>query len=303
MQSRRRWLGTVAGLMGVAGCLGTDEGDQTGNAPSGTESVDSDPEWTPTPSDWLTTADVSQVAVRKATYRYFWPGSTAAIVRPDLQFVVATVRGTPLPPPESVSLSAGSESYSHGLGTVEGFSDPRYPDTVDGRDPYLLGNRTGGSQRDRATLVFPVPCPLDATSPEIRLSGERERRFPLPDGAVSALGTASPTFELESFDVPATVTAREPFALEATVTNTSTVDGRFLGVVTVPTPNVTDDDEAAVVAGAVPAGETATISGEMSRYDPQTARATLTGYVSATAELTIRTPATSTDETTHGTTA
>jgi hypothetical protein len=288
VQSRRRYLAAVAGLVGTVGCLGGGREDAEGTNPTSVDIGE-----TTTGSEWRATDDLARLAVRKGIQRNSWPGSTSTIVREDWQFVVAEVVGDELPDRTAVSVVAAGEAYPHGFGGLEDVAGPTFPDTVDGRETPVLGNQSKRGVDGRATVVVPVPCPLDVERVAFRLGGDGGRRVTLPNGAVASLAEPSPSFSLESFDVPGTVTAGEPFSLDVTVTNTSGVDGRFLGAVTVPTPKVTDDDETVVFTGRVATGETKTVSHELSLHDPRTAPVSLTGYVSGTREVTVQNPSTS----------
>lgn len=253
MRTRRRYIALAGAALGsLAGCLG---GGSSGDDP---ETPDSTPDTT-VPGTTGTTVgttetpdgsddfSVTDLAVETAVTFYEWPGSTTVLAPDDRQFVLATVDGPEEETAPQFTFEADGESW-----------DPSIRGGQHGPESVVDDRRGGlvaGDQDPVGYLAFSVPAPLSAEEPRIVLE-DGAATWGLSDAAVAELGRPSPTFALETLDVPETVTRGESLSVSLTVRNTSDVDGGFLTSVHWPTEGIADDDESTVVSGTVAAGET-----------------------------------------------
>ncbi|MFW5949355.1 MAG: hypothetical protein ACOCSD_07145 [Halolamina sp.] len=259
-------LGLAAALV-TSGCI--DDAPGTGSE-SPTDSPKGSPSGTQTPppesaerSVGGDTVAVTDVVARKAVTYDSMMGSGGVVATEGRQFVVATVHSDAELEMEQFSLAAGGESW-HAVDPGE-----------HGAQNYAVADHEGGVVGEPATggedanryVAFELDSPLEPAtpaegdSPQIVIENGGERgRWPLPDEARETLAAPSPSFELDSLDVPESVQQGDPLDVELTATNTSETDGRFLAAVYWPTHMVADDDESHLIEESVDADESVTAS-------------------------------------------
>jgi len=238
---RRAFLGASGIALGalLGGCVSDANDSGQSDTPS--------PTTTPAESD----LSVDNIVVRKAITYESIMGSGGVLAAEGKQYVVASVWADRELSASDFTFETDEQSWQSGL-----------PDTA-GAINHTVAAHEGGAVgrrfvKDQSYLAFVVPSPLSATNPRIRFTGDSEAEWPLPDAAVERLAAPEPRFELDSLDVPDTVSQGETLSLSLTASNVSDTDGRFLAAVYWPTNRIADDDESHLVERSVAAGETTT---------------------------------------------
>lgn len=274
MQSRRAYLtGVAAALAATAGCLSEDNSSE---GPSDRKNTATEtPEQTPT--EMYT---VSNVAVKEVVSHYQWPGSTEVLAPADRQFLLLGVSAPDAT--TSYVFEADGQSWRPGLP-----DDPLRRETmVAGRQEPLVA----GEDRTSGYLVFTLPSPLEASDPRLRTAGG-DLLWRADSETTDRLAQPSPSFTLETLDVPEQVEQPRTLSVSMTVTNTSSVAGRFMVAVHLPTQMVADDDESRIVEREIDAGATESISvgidTEHTVFETETVRLTLTGSARGTRTVTV----------------
>lgn len=280
MQRRRVLALCGLGVAGLPGCL--DQVSVQSSEPTGTP-TDGREEKTPGGED----VEVTDPVVRKAVRYESIMGSGGVLTGPGRQYVVATVRPTGAVSPDDITFVTAERSWKPGL-----------PDTAGGTTYAVAGHGGGPVGRNfdadggGSYLAFTVPAPLSASNPRIRYDGAETREWPLTDAQRERLAAASPEFELDSLDVPETVTQGETLSVGLTVRNVSNTDGRFLAAVYWPTKRIADDDESHVLQRVLTAGEEATSSIDIDTANTSRQSEVVTlsirGHVSAEREVQLR---------------
>lgn len=289
--NRRQLLVSCSGcLAALAGCLSEPTETPTGRSGPGTGSptdpagaTASPPE---TPTGPAPSVGIENVVARKAvTYSSVY-GSGGVRTDPNTQYVVASITGASKRNPPAFVLETDGQTFESGLDNTRGYM------------------RYGVAGYTRPYLVFPVPAPLSASNPRIRLTEGDAAGYTwaLPESAAATLEAPAPRFELESLTVPDSVGRREDLSVSMTVRNVSDTDGRFLAAAYWPTTTV-DDDESHVLEATVGAGETASPSVDIYARGAETtdgvATLTVEGHVSATREVRVDGPSRTDDRTTE----
>jgi len=292
---RRAFLATAAmAASGLGGCLSTaspaeDEPPET-DSPTTTSTDDPTPtKHSDTPATPPDSVVVKDIVTRKAVTYQSTMGSGGVLASPDSQYVVATVRAP----------SELSRDLSRELFTLETDSDSwtaGLPDTRGAINWAVAGHEGGPVDglpgRDRAYLAFEVPSPLSTANPRIRYEGAAESTpstWPLPEAATERLAAPEPAFELDSIDVPESVSAGETLNVSLTATNVSDTDGHLLASVHWPTERIADDDESHLIERTVPAGETVTatldLDTEYTAFESGPVTLSVEGHVTASREV------------------
>lgn len=284
MQRRRVLALCGLGVSGLPGCLA--QVPIQSSEPTGT------PQVTPTDEGGGETPDgddieVTDPVVKKAVRYESIMGSGGVLTEADRQYVVATVRPSGAVSSADLSFRTDEMSWNPGL-----------PDTAGGTT-YAVAGHGGGpvgrsldAEGGESYLAFTVPSPLSASNPRIRYDGADTREWPLTAAQRDRLAAAPPEFELDSLDVPETVTQGETLSVEMTVRNVSDTGGRFLAAVYWPTKRIADDDESHVLQRVLTPGEDATASIDIDTANTtrQSEAVTLSirGHVSAEREVEVR---------------
>lgn len=294
---RRTFLLTAwaIGTSVFAGCVrgsgnasGTDQEPtkvtETPKSPSSGSSNDS-----PTDSTPVEGVVVDDIVVRKAVKYESTMGSGGVLSGNGQQYVVASVRADRQLSASEFTFETDDESWSPGLPDTAGGINR----AVAGRDGGPVGRNIGD---DGSYLAFTVPSPLSASTPRIHYSGQEEESWPLSAELKARLAAAAPEFELDSFDVPETVSQGDPLPVSLTVSNVSETDGRFLAALYWPTKLIADDDEAHILEGEVGAGDDATVSVEIeteyTTNEPESVTLAVQGHVTAERDIQVQDAAT-----------
>lgn len=224
--------------------------------------------------------EVSDIVVRKSVRYESLLGSSGVLAAADRQYVVASVRTTR-------DLSESDFAFV----TDRGSWDPGLGDTAGGTNYAVAGHEGGsigwdpGGDSAQSYLAFAIPSPLSASNPRIRYGADDSREWPLPAEERAHLDASSPSFELESLDVPETVSQGEPLSISLRARNVSEIEGRFLAAVYWPTNQIADDDESHIIDRVVGGGENLTASIDIdtsyTSYSDETVTLSVRGHVSA----------------------
>jgi hypothetical protein len=293
MPSRRTYIAGIATVLAsAAGC--TNRGN-----PSGTDTptdVDvTDPKKSPfgTPTEppeeakrpvGDDTVAVTDIVARKAVTYQSTMGSGGVLATDDRQYVVASVQTDAALSLEAFSLRAAGDSWPAGLPDTRGAMNY----AVAGHEGGEVGSPVGGG--GPKFVAVDLPSPLDADEPVIRVKHDDDTaEWTLTDAAVETLAAPAPSFELESFSAPDTVSQGEEMTVELIATNTTNTAGRFLAAVYWPTARIEDDDESHIIDASVDAGATTTqsvtIDTANTAFEDGPVTLELAGHVAAEAEV------------------
>ncbi|WP_123534997.1 hypothetical protein [Halosimplex salinum] len=262
MNRRELLAALAAGTAVVPGCL---DGDSNGpgdgspsptptQTPTGTVPVTTD---SGTPDTETDTGTASGEFVREA----FAVPELAAPNSPDSfgvygardeQYVVALLDGAAASRPAVDEIALVADGGSHDAQNSVGYGGWALFDYGGAYDP--VDNPAGW-------VVCQLPDPLDVESAAITWPGGE---YPLGDDVLADLARPPASFEITSFDAPASATQGETFTLSLAVENTGDVDGTFVGAVNRNFPAYAP---VASIRLPVAAGETATWEREVTVDD------------------------------------
>jgi hypothetical protein len=239
--SRRAFLETTAALsLGVAGCLGRNEG---GASPTDTsppqESSPATSEPTPTATAEAATpralgtervvdgasVTVSNLAVQDSVLYYDTPDSMAVTTPENERYVLADVSGSESgPPPTAFALVVGDERYR---GSVDGVGVS--PSLADRGPKYDPSYGTG-----EGWVAFLVPPELDASEARVVVDTESdEAAWRVGPDVLDALRQPKARFELRTVEIPETIRPDREIEARVVAENVSDVAGVFRGVLNV----------------------------------------------------------------------
>lgn len=252
--NRRCLLRTSAlTLVGLAGCVGSLDGDTAEDSPARSTTSETTTHGTTTSelseSETTTTTTTEEGAIDlapqsvKSSYLYLTtPDSMDVGAVEGKQFLFVTVAGRgDWPRPGAIELVADSEQFQ--------------PTTSPGpiRNPYYLydhGHVYDPDDEREGWLAFEVPDPLDAESVALAYD---DQRWSLPEEFRTALASPPAEFELLSFDAPEQVAPDEFFDISFAVRNIGEGDGTFRACLNESGPSYVPHP----VELSVPAGERA----------------------------------------------
>ncbi|WP_436927738.1 hypothetical protein [Halosimplex amylolyticum] len=253
MNRRELLAALAAGAVAVPGCL--DEGDGAGGG-SPTPTPTQTPTETVSDSTDGGTPDEPRTDARTASGDFVReafavpelaapnsPDSFGVYGARDEQYVVALVDGAAAGRPAVDEVALVADGTSHDAQNSVGYGGWAL---FDYGGAYLPVDNPSG------WVVFQVSDPLDVAEAAITWPGGE---YPLGDDVLADLARPPASFEVQSFEAPATATAGETFTLSLTVRNTADVDGTFVGAVNRDFPAYTPVASIRLPAAA---GETAT---------------------------------------------
>lgn len=223
--SRRAFLGTAAGFLGVAGCLGRDPG----STPSATTTATPPATQTPATVGAERTVDgvpvtVSNLSVQDSVLYLDSPDSMAVATREDERYVLVSVSGSESgPPPEAFSLVVDGDRYP-GRVDEAGIG-------IDVRDRGAKYDPSFGT--DSGWVAFLVPPELDAETGRVTVTdGGETAAWRLDRDVLERLRRPKARFELRETEIPEAV-RRDPVTARVVAENVSEVAGTFRGVLNV----------------------------------------------------------------------
>lgn len=232
---RRGYLASTAALATVAltGCTGssTDDPDGPGTDPSTDETAQS-----PTPSPTPSPQNESSLQAGGYALRLSNPRVRASTLDAGTHVDVVASEGT-----QYLVVEATTD------GSAPGDLPLRFE--ADGAVVAAHAQYVGRPESDRrAAIAFEVPVDDYGSAAIVLDTGDERDRWPVPDGRITALGTA-PDFHVVSFEVPDAVEHGQPFQSSFTVANEGARDARFLAEFGHALISDTDEIEVTVPVG------------------------------------------------------
>ncbi|SEK54019.1 CARDB domain-containing protein [Haloferax larsenii] len=215
--TRRELLGLGGTTLALlTGCLGTptgpgDESPTTEQTPATGTTDDTTTTTTSEPAD----VTVSNVQITPEFVALDSPDSIGTFGDRDEQFVIVTVLvdGESGPPVEAFELSADGQTF-----------DPTLPENLPSYTLWSRGDPYEG--KTSGYLVFSVPKPLEAPEMVVRGPGAQ---FELGADARSTLARPPTDFSVSEVSAPERVESGSDVTLTATITNTGSEAGTFVG--------------------------------------------------------------------------